>query len=111
MCGLMEVVTGALLGSSLFGSKASAPQVQAPVIQQYTPDDSDTPSVTAPPAPVATPVMGQQGASDLQKDASNDILKKNKKGRAALRIDRDPKLPAAVGTGGQAVSGTVVPRG
>lgn len=110
MCGIAPVITaiGGALGASLLGS-SSAPQVQAPVIQSYTPDDSAAPTVTAPPAPTATPQMGQGSAEDLQKDASNDTLKKNKKGRAALRIDRQ-QTPGATGSG-QVASGTVVPKG
>lgn len=111
MCGFVPVISaiGGALGSALMG-KQSSPQVQAPQIQQYTPDESNTPSVTAPPAPTATPVMGQKGADELKKDAGNDTLKKNKKGRAALRIDRE-RTPLTPGAGGQVASGTVIPRG
>lgn len=111
MCGMMAPVLAAV-GTSLVGSLIGnkSPDVQAPVVQQYTPDDSNTPLVTAPPAPTATPVMGQKSAEDMQKDASNDTLKKNKKGRAGLRIDRDQKL-VTPGASGQVASGTVVPRG
>lgn len=112
MCDVVSAVIGAVSGiASLFGgsSKSSSPQVIMPQIQQYVPSAENTPAVTAPPPPTATPTMGQGSAEDLQKDAADAQAKKKKRGRAGLRIDREPTaIPPA---GGAVASGAVVPKG
>lgn len=111
MCGVaaaVAAVVGGALASGLLGGK-DAPA--APAIQSYTPEAANL-TVEPPPAPTATPTFGQKSAEDLQKDASANMVKKNKKGRQALRIDLDPNSPTAALPGaGQSASGTVVPRG
>lgn len=111
MCGVAAAAVAAAVGalaSGLMGGKdAPAP----PAVQSYTPEPANL-TVEPPPAPTATPTFGQKSAEDLQKDASANMVKKNKKGRQALRIDLDPNSPTAALPGaGQSASGTVVPRG
>lgn len=104
---ILAAVAGTLLGGLMGGKDAPA----APAIQSYTPEAANL-TVETPPAPTATPTFGQKSAEDLQKDASADVVKKNKKGRQALRIDLDPNSPTAALPGaGKSASGTVVPRG
>lgn len=108
MCGVVEAVAGAvgLLASGLLGGGGSAPE--APATQTYTADKQNL-NVDKPPVPAGTPTFGHKSPDEMQKDATTDAAKKNKKGRAALRIDLDPNtaLPGA----GQVSSGTVVPKG
>ena len=111
MCGVAAAVAAAVAGalaSGVMGGKDAPPP---PAIQSYTPEAANL-TVEPPPAPTATPTFGQKSAEDLQKDASANMVKKNKKGRQALRIDLDPNSPTAALPGaGQSASGTVVPRG
>ena len=111
MCGVAPIVA-AVAGSLLTGLMGGKDAPAAPAIQSYTPEAANL-TVEAPPAPTATPTFGQKSAEDLQKDASADVVKKNKKGRQALRIDLDPNSPtaAALPGAGRSASGTVVPRG
>ena len=105
---IIAAVAGTLLGGLAGGKDAPPPP---PAIQSYTPEAANL-TVEPPPAPTATPTFGQKSAEDLQKAASADVVKKNKKGRQALRIDLDPNSPTAALPGaGRSASGTVVPRG
>ena len=111
MCGVAAAVAGAvgILAGGLMGGGGDAPA--PPPVQSYTPEAPNL-SVDPPPAPTATPTFGQKSAEDLQKDASADVVKKNKKGRQALRIDREPvptatPLPGA----GKGSPGAIIPRG
>lgn len=109
MCGVAAAVAGVagFLAAGLMGGGAPEP----PPIQEYTPEAPNL-SVDPPPAPTSTPTFGQKSADDLQKDANADAVKKNKKGRQALRIDREPvPTPTTLPGAGQVSSGAVVPRG
>ena len=111
MCGVAAAVAAAVGGALASGLMGVKDAPAAPAIQSYTPEAANL-TVETPPAPTATPTFGQKSAEDLQKDASADVVKKNKKGRQALRIDLDPNSPTAALPGaGQSASGTVVPRG
>lgn len=108
MCGVAAAVAGAagLLASGLLGGGGSAPE--PPAVQTYTAPKQNL-NVDKPPVPAGTPTFGHKSPEEMQKDATTAAAKKNKTGRAALRIDLDPNtaLPGA----GQVSSGTVVPRG
>ena len=111
MCGVAAAVAAAVGGALASGLMGAKDAPAAPAIQSYTPEAANL-TVEPPPAPTATPTFGQKSAEDLQKDASANMVKKNKKGRQALRIDLDPNSPTAALPGaGQSASGTVVPRG
>jgi hypothetical protein len=94
-----------ILSSSL--SKNKTPTINMPAIQTYTPDTSESVTVSAPAAPTATPTFGEGSAEDLKDNVGADQVKKNRRGRSALRIDR------LQNSGGSAASsgGTVVPQG
>ena len=111
MCGVAAAVAAAVGGALASGLMGAKDAPAAPAIQSYTPEAANL-TVEPPPAPTATPTFGQKSAEDLQKAASADVVKKNKKGRQALRIDLDPNIATAALPGaGQSASGTVVPRG
>lgn len=111
MCDFISPIIAAAtaIGSTVMASKKSKTP-DAPVIQSYTPDTQQV-DVSAPPAPTAAPTFGQKSAEDMQKDAANSTVKKNKKGRNALVINRDTTGAAGSTGGALAASGTVVPKG
>ena len=105
MCGVTGAILGtaALLASGLAGGGESP---KAPSVQTYVADDQKMKS-EPPPPPAGTPAFGSK--EDAQNASASDATKKNKKGRQALRIDRDPTAPLP--GAGQSVSGTVIPKG
>lgn len=115
MCGgltaMVPLFSGLMQANSL-KKAANQPidtsQIAQPIIETYTPEAGPSPTYEAPEIPMATPIMttaGQGQAEDEQK-AVDQRVRRGKKGRNALRIDRT--LPGSGGLSGG--SGVNVPQ-
>lgn len=65
-------------------------QIAQPIIDTYTPQAGSSPAYEAPEAPIAAPIMttAGQGEAEDELKANDQRVKRAKKGRNALRIDR-----------------------